>query len=62
MAAILIRLDAFFSAAQHERMQDLLAHRDTLASDERRELEDLIDAELDATVVRSEHLMRNARP
>lgn len=54
VTAILIRPDAFFSAAQYERLQSLLARRDALSPDERQELEGLIDAELDATVARTE--------
>ncbi len=54
--------DAFFSAAQHGRLQDLLARREALGSDEQRELEGLIDAELDATVARTEALVRAATP
>lgn len=64
-AAVLIQRftpDAFFSAAQHERLQDLLARRHTLSFDERRELEGLIDAELDATVARTEDVARAGTP
>ena len=46
--------DAYFTAVQYCRMQELLAHRATLTAEERAELESLIDAELDATVARTE--------
>ena len=50
--------DAYFTAAQYCRMQELLARRATLAAEERAELEILIDAELAATVARTESLRR----
>ena len=50
--------DAYFTAAQYHRMQELLTRRATLTAQERVELEILIDAELDATVARTESLMR----
>jgi hypothetical protein len=43
-------------------MQELLARRATLTAEERRELEALIDAELDATIARTEGLMRPRQP
>src|SRR5215471_5448997 len=49
--------DAYFTAAQYYRMQELLARRATLTAEERRELETLIDAELDATIARTDGLM-----
>jgi hypothetical protein len=52
--------DTFFSAAQHECLQFLLAYRDALTPEERRELEGLIDAELDATVARTDGLVSSA--
>lgn len=54
--------DAYFTAAQYGRMQELLARRTTLTAEERAELETLIDAELDATVARTESLMRPRQP
>ena len=54
--------DAYFTAVQYCRMQELLAHRATLTAEERTELESLIDAELDATVARTESLMRPLQP
>jgi hypothetical protein len=54
--------DAYFTAAQCCRMQELLARRATLTAEERAELETLIDAELDATVARTESLMRPRQP
>ena len=44
--------DTYFTAAQYGHMQELLARRATLTAEERRELETLIDAELDATIAR----------
>jgi hypothetical protein len=54
--------DVYFTAAQYHRMQELFVRRATLTADERRELEALIDAELDATVARTEGLMRPRQP
>jgi len=45
--------DQYFTQAQHERLQALLARRSTLTPEERTELEALIDAEVDATVART---------
>ncbi len=54
--------DAYFTAVQYDRMQELLARRTTLTVEERAELEALIDAELDATVARTEPLVRLRDP
>lgn len=54
--------DAFFTAAQHDRMEELRVRRDTLSSQERAELESLIDAEFEATVARAEKMLRSAQP
>ena len=54
--------DAYFTAAQCCRMQELLARRATLTAEERAELETLIDTELDATIARTESLMRPRQP
>jgi len=54
--------DAYFTAAQYGRMQELLARRAALTAEERAELETLIDAELAATVARTESLMRRRQP
>jgi hypothetical protein len=54
--------DAYFTVAQYSRMQELLARRAALTAEERAELETLIDAELDATVARTESLMRLRQP
>ena len=54
--------DAYFTASQYDRMQELLTRRATLTAEERVELETLIDAELDATVARTESLMRPRQP
>lgn len=47
--------DQYFTQAQYDRMQDLLARRTALTPEERAELEALLDAEVDATVARTEH-------
>ena len=54
--------DAYFTTAQYCRMQELLTRRATLTAAERAELETLIDAELDATVARTESLLRPRQP
>ena len=54
--------DAYFTAAQYCRMQELLARRATLTTAERDELGTLIDAELAATVARTESLIRPRQP
>jgi hypothetical protein len=54
--------DAYFSAAQYARMQELLSRRGTLTVAERTELEGLIDAELQATIDRTESLLQPPRP
>src|SRR6266849_2425803 len=46
--------DPYFTQAQHDRMQALLSRRDSLAAEERAELEALIAAELAATIARTE--------
>ena len=48
--------DAFFSKEQYERMKSLLARRNLLTTEENSELDALIDAELDATVERTNGL------
>ena len=54
--------DAYFTAAQYCRMQELLARRATLTTEECNELGTLIDAELAATVARTESLIRPRQP
>jgi hypothetical protein len=54
--------DPYFTQAQYDRMQALLARRTVLTPEERAELEALIDAELDATVARTERLTRTNKP
>jgi len=54
--------DAYFTAAQYHRMQELLARRATLTAEERGELEALIDAELDTTIAHTEGLLRPRQP
>ncbi len=64
-AAVLIQRfqpDAFFTGAQYDRMQELLGRRRTLTAGERAELESLIDAELDATVARTDSLVQPSQP
>jgi predicted Zn-dependent protease with MMP-like domain len=54
--------DQYFTQAQYDRMQALLARRPVLTPEERAELEDLIDAEVDATVARTERHVRAQQP
>jgi hypothetical protein len=54
--------DTYFTAAQYHRMQELLTRRAVLTAEERGELEALIDAELDATIARTEGLLRPRQP
>src|SRR5436309_9142374 len=54
--------DSYFTAAQYDRMQELLAHRASLTAEERVEIEALIDAELEATVARTDRLVRPTQP
>lgn len=59
-AAVLIRRfgpDEFFTQAQHDRMQALVNRRANMTPEEEQELETLIDAELDASVSRTEKLL-----
>ena len=53
--------DAYFTQEQYDRMQTLLARRTTLTPEENEELDLLIDAELDATVARTEGLLGHTR-
>jgi hypothetical protein len=50
--------DQFFTAEQHARMHDLLDRRDTLTEEERAELVELVDTELDATIARTNALVQ----
>jgi hypothetical protein len=54
--------DSYFTAAQYGRMQELLAHRASLTAEERAELEALIDAEIEATVARTDRLVCPPQP
>ena len=54
--------DQYFTQAQYDRMQTLLARRPTLTPEERTELEALIDAEVDATVARTETRVHTQQP
>ena len=60
-AAIIIeRLepDEFFTEAQQTRKSELMARRTKLSEAERSELEAKLDAELDATIARTDRLVR----
>ena len=64
-SAILIQRfvpDAYFSQAQHDRIQELLGRRYSLSEPENSELDSLIDAELDATVLRTNALLLKNAP
>jgi hypothetical protein len=50
--------DAFFTEEQQFRKEELVARRAKLSSAERAELEVLLDDELDATVARTDRLVR----
>jgi hypothetical protein len=54
--------DQYFTQAQYNRMQELLARRSSLTPEERSELEALIDTEVDATVARTENRARVQQP
>ena len=54
--------DQYFTQAQYDRMQTLLARRSALTPEERAELDALIDAEVDATVTRTERQVRTPHP
>jgi hypothetical protein len=54
--------DRYFTEVQHQRMRELLDRRGTLSADERAELETLIDAELSATVARTDCLAGPQQP
>src|SRR6187402_2014887 len=53
--------DQFFTAEQHSRLRELMDRRASLSPDERIELEALVDAEIDATVARTEALVERLR-
>jgi hypothetical protein len=50
------RGDAFFTDAQQARLQELKGRRDTLTAAEREEWEQLVEAEFDATIARTQAL------
>jgi len=50
--------DRFFTAAQHDRMENLRSRRETITDAERAEWEELVNAELDATVARTDALIQ----
>ena len=54
--------DQYFTQAQYDRMQALLARRPALTPEERTELEALIDVEVDATVARTERRVHTTQP
>lgn len=56
------RPDAYFTAEQYHRMQELRSRHATLTAPERAELEALIDAELDATVACTERCVPPHQP
>ena len=53
--------DQYFTAEQHERLRELMDRRASLSADERAELEDLIDTEIDATVARTDAVVERLR-
>jgi hypothetical protein len=48
------RGDAYFSDAQHARMQELKSRKSALTAEEGEELEHLIEAAFDATIARTQ--------
>jgi len=54
--------DQYFTQAQYDRMQALLARRTVLTVEERTELEALIDTEVGATVARTDHHVHLKQP
>jgi hypothetical protein len=56
------RPDRHFTESQHSRMAELLDRKALLSPGERTELEALIDAELDATVARTDGLIPTRQP
>jgi hypothetical protein len=54
--------DPYFTQAQHDRMQELLSRRASLTPAERTEIEALIDAELAATITRTDRLVHPGPP
>jgi hypothetical protein len=54
--------DEYFTGEQYRQMQELLSRRASLTAEERKELEALIDAELDGTVARTDSLVRQFEP
>jgi len=46
--------DSYFTQAQHDRLRELMGKRPHLSAEEGEELDALIDAELDATVARTD--------
>jgi len=53
-----VQPDEYFTAAQQQRKRELMARSKKLSPAERQELESLLDAELDATVARTDRLVR----
>jgi hypothetical protein len=49
--------DEFFTKEQHEKMKELMTRRDSLSQEDNAELDVLIDAELNATIQRTAHLL-----
>ena len=53
--------DEYFTDAQYERMRELLDRRPTLNDDEQSELTGLVEAELEATISRTNHLRSSSQ-
>jgi hypothetical protein len=56
--------DRFFSAAQQERLAELMSRRETgiTSAEEEKELEGLVEAELDGARGRAEALLNELKP
>jgi citrate lyase gamma subunit len=52
------RGDAFFTRAQHDRLQELKARQATLTAAETQELDALIEAEFDAAIARQKSIQQ----
>ena len=53
--------DQFFTAEQHKRLRELMDRRDSLSAEERLDLEELVNAEMDATIARTDALVEQLR-
>jgi len=54
--------DSYFTQAQYDQMKALLDRRDSLTPEENAQLDSLIDAELEATISRSQSLSNRMKP